>query len=61
MRLNTTQSVNVSLNTALVPNAYNPTELAFEFWFKADNILSVASQVIIGLTPYKMKKKSATA
>jgi hypothetical protein len=43
LRLNTTQSVNASINTALVPVGFNPTQLAFEFWFKADNVMTVQS------------------
>jgi hypothetical protein len=36
----------------------DPTVLTVEIWFKSDNIGSVNLEVILGLFPYKLRKKS---
>lgn len=61
LRVNTTMSLTVPINTALVPDDYNPTQFAFELWFKSDNIMSVYQEVIMGLSPYKLRKKNGVA
>jgi hypothetical protein len=45
----------------MVPEDYNPTSATFEVWFKADNILSIYQEVILGLSPYKLRKKNGVA
>jgi len=44
-----------------VPEDYNPTSAAIEFWFKADNIASLYLEIILGLSPYKLRKKGGAA
>jgi hypothetical protein len=51
----------VPINTALVPETFNPSSFAFEIWFKADNILTLTLDIILGLSPYKLRKKAGTA
>lgn len=40
---------------------YEPTALTAEVWFKADNIASSNLGVILGISPYKLRKKSAAS
>jgi hypothetical protein len=45
------------MNTA----SWSPTEMTMEVWFKADDITSGNNQVILGATPYKLRKKSGVS
>ena len=61
MKVSSTFNMTVPLNPVLVPDKLNPTELAIELWFKADNIMSLSLEIILGLLPYKLRKKAGTA
>lgn len=54
-------SLTLPINTNLAPESFNPTQFAFELWFKADNIMSVYQEIILGLSPYKLRKKNGVA
>lgn len=60
LKTSSTFSMSVPLNTALVPESYDPTETAFEVWFKSNNAQSMQIEIILGLSPYKLRKKSGT-
>ena len=51
----------VPINNATVPPGFDPTSAAFEIWFNSDNILSLNQEVILGLTPYRFRKKAGIA
>lgn len=51
----------VPMDPTLLPESYDPIELAFELWFKADNIHSLQLEIILGLLPYKLRKKAGSA
>ena len=51
----------VPINNATVPAGFNPTAATFEIWFKSDNMLSLNQEVILGLSPYKFRKKAGIA
>lgn len=61
LRVNTTMSLTVPISTTLAPETYNPSEVTAEVWFKADNINSLYQEVILGLSPYKLRKKASVA
>jgi len=61
LRTSDTQYMTVPINTALVPPGSQPTSFAIEFWFKADDVGSINLEVLLGLTPYKMRKKAGLA
>ena len=49
----------VPINPALTE--FNPREMTTEIWFKIDNVLSSITEVILGTTPYKIRKKANVA
>ncbi|TNV75036.1 hypothetical protein FGO68_gene6423 [Halteria grandinella] len=61
LRVNTSMSLTAPINSALVSETFDPTSAAFEIWFKADNIFSMYQEIILGLSPYKMRKKNGVA
>ena len=58
-RLNGTVQLNMTMDPALA--TFNPTELTVELWFKIDNPLTSTVDVILGASPYKLKKKANVA
>ena len=44
-----------------MPATYEPTAMTFEVWFKADDIATVNLEVIVGMSPYKLRKKSSSS
>jgi hypothetical protein len=42
-------------------STFNPRELTSEIWFKADNVMSSFTEIILGTSPYKLRKKSNLA
>lgn len=36
----------------------NPTQFTIEAWFKSDHIGSFSNEIILGLSPYKLRKKA---
>lgn len=42
-------------------NDFNPRELTSEIWFKIDNVLSSITEIILGTSPYKIRKKANVA
>ncbi|CDW75719.1 neurohypophysial n-terminal domain containing protein [Stylonychia lemnae] len=57
LRTNTSKILNLPLN----PIKFQPTSeldsITVELWFKADNINSQALEIILGMSPYKLRKK----
>lgn len=51
--------MNVPIDSAL--EEFNPTELTSEIWFKMDNANSLFIEIILGTTPYKLRKKANVA
>jgi hypothetical protein len=47
------------MNPAL--NDFNPREITTEIWFKIDNVLSPITEIILGTSPYKIRKKANVA
>ncbi len=39
----------------------NPTEMTVELWFKIDNPLTSSVDIILGASPYKLRKKANVA
>ena len=37
---------------------YDPTEITIEVWFRANNVLTKTTDVILGLAPYKIRKRA---
>lgn len=61
MRVSNDFNMTVPINTVLAPSSYDPIEIAVEVWFKADNIASMTLDIILGLLPYKLRKKAGVA
>ena len=40
---------------------FNPRELTSEIWFRVDNVLSSITEIILGTSPYKIRKKANVA
>ncbi len=40
---------------------FNPRELTSEIWFKIDNVLSSITEIVLGTSPYKLRKKANVA
>jgi Concanavalin A-like lectin/glucanases superfamily len=40
---------------------FNPRELTSEIWFKIDNVFSSLTEIILGTSPYKIRKKANVA
>jgi hypothetical protein len=40
---------------------FNPRQLTIEIWFKIDNPLSLFTELILGTSPYKLRKKANLA
>ena len=51
--------MNVPMNPTLAD--FNPRELTSEIWFRVDNVLSSITEVILGTSPYKLRKKANVA
>ncbi|CDW88931.1 neurohypophysial n-terminal domain containing protein [Stylonychia lemnae] len=60
MKTGVNKSLSVDFNPIQVPPSYNPKELTAEIWFRADNMLGANPEVILGMTPYKLRKKAGT-
>lgn len=58
--LKTTSSLRLELpfNNDLAPVSYNPIASTVEVWFKADNINSANLEIIVGMSPYKIRKRA---
>lgn len=53
--------MSVPINSVLAPESFDPIEMAIELWFKADNIQTLTLDIILGLMPYKLRKKAGSA
>lgn len=42
-------------------NDIDPNVLTVEIWFKSDNMATLNLEVILGLSPYKLRKKSGVS
>lgn len=40
---------------------FDPNVLTVEIWFKSDNMATLNLEVILGLAPYKLRKKSGVS
>jgi hypothetical protein len=49
----------VPVNPALTE--FNPREMTTEIWLKIDNVLSSITEIILGTSPYKIRKKANVA
>ena len=38
----------------------NPEALTIEIWFKMDNITTTSNEIIIGVNPYKIRRRTGT-
>ncbi len=45
------------MNTTIITASYDPNAITVEIWFKADDILSANSEIIVGMSPYKIRKR----
>ncbi|CDW71957.1 neurohypophysial n-terminal domain containing protein [Stylonychia lemnae] len=52
------RSLSLPFNTQTIPSDFDPEELTTELWFKAQDLMSIAIQVLLGLNPYKIRKIS---
>ena len=52
------RQLQLPINTSLVTSTYEPEAMTVEVWFKADNIASIYSEIIAGMSPYKIRKRS---
>ncbi len=59
LRLNGQVQINVPMDPAL--STFNPRQITSEIWFKIDNPLSSVTEVILGTSPYKLRKKANVA
>ena len=46
------------INTQTFPINLALTEITLEFWFKADDVNTLTNDVIVGATPYKIRKQA---
>ena len=51
--------LNMTMDSSLTN--FNPTEMTVELWFKIVNPLSSSVDVILGASPYKLRKKANVA
>jgi hypothetical protein len=58
-RFNGSVQLNMTMDSALT--SFNPTEMTVELWFKLDNPLTSAVDIILGASPYKLRKKANVA
>jgi hypothetical protein len=58
-RLNGSVQLNMTMDPDLL--SFNPTEMTVELWFKIDNPLTSSVDVILGASPYKLRKKANVA
>jgi hypothetical protein len=58
-RLNGSVQLNMTMDPDLL--SFNPTEITVELWFKIDNPLTSSVDVILGASPYKLRKKANVA
>ena len=54
-------NMTVPINTTKAPLNFDPTELSIEVWFKSTDILSNQLELILGMAPYKFRKKAGMA
>ena len=47
------------INPALTD--FNPRELTSEIWFRVDNVFSSITEIILGTSPYKIRKRANVA
>ena len=59
MRITPSTFMNVPMNPAMTD--FNPRVLTSEIWFRIDNVLSSITEVILGTSPYKLRKKANVA
>jgi hypothetical protein len=59
LRLNGQYHINVPIDSSV--SAVNPRMITSEIWFKVDNPLSLLTEVILGTSPYKLRKKANLA
>ncbi|CDW84379.1 neurohypophysial n-terminal domain containing protein [Stylonychia lemnae] len=57
LRTNQTKKLTLEFNRNALPENSDLGELTMEIWFKSKNIESSYTEVIVGLSPYKIKKK----
>ncbi|CDW89849.1 neurohypophysial n-terminal domain containing protein [Stylonychia lemnae] len=60
MKTGENKSLSVQFNEAQIPSLYNPLEITAEIWFRGDNMLGANPEVILGMTPYKLRKKAGS-
>ena len=54
-------SMSVPINLHKAPENFDPVEMTIEVWFKSSNMLSNFLEIILGLSPYKFRKKAGMA
>lgn len=59
LRLSGQYQINVPIDPAVA--AVNPRQMTSEIWMKIDNPLSLLTEVILGTSPYKLRKKANLA
>ena len=59
LRLNGQNHINVPMDPTVA--TVNPRFMTSEIWFKIDNPLSLLTEVILGTSPYKLRKKANLA
>lgn len=59
VRLNGQYQINVPIDSSVATS--NPRQITSEIWFKVDNPLSLLTEVILGTSPYKLRKKANLA
>jgi hypothetical protein len=50
--------LSLPINNTKFARDFNPTEVTTEIWFKAAEMYTKTTDVIIGLAPYKIRKRS---
>eukprot|EP00347_Sterkiella_histriomuscorum_P014233 403361664 len=58
LRTKINQRLQLPINTAQMPASIDMIKMSMEIWFKIDDISSSTLQVIVGATPYKLRKKA---
>eukprot|EP00347_Sterkiella_histriomuscorum_P014884 403359155 len=60
LRTTSSQYLTLPMNPVQFTPSFDPTAITAEIWFKSDDVLSSNNEVIVGLSPYKLKKKPFT-
>eukprot|EP00347_Sterkiella_histriomuscorum_P002038 403369714 len=61
LQTSNTRNLQLPYNTQQLSPSEDPISMSVEVWFRSDNMLSSNLEVIVALTPYKLRKRSNEA